>query len=117
MAPPAFNGRRATDESRARSLSIRRDWLGAVMGANGGIICTAAIVVGVAAVSDQAVLASGLALVFAAALACARTGKVRTGAAAFADWRADAPGSGATSCLRTCRWRLRSTPQDRSPAM
>src|SRR4051812_42096473 len=31
-------------------------------------------------------------LVFAASLACAQTGNVRTGAAAFADWKADAPG-------------------------
>lgn len=33
-----------------------------------------------------------LPLVFAASLACAQTGEVRSGAAASADWRADAPG-------------------------
>ena len=31
-------------------------------------------------------------LFFAASLACAQTGEVRTGAAALADWRSDAPG-------------------------
>ncbi|WP_423836061.1 VIT1/CCC1 transporter family protein [Streptomyces cathayae] len=62
------------EESQSEQISRRLNWLRAgVMGANDGIVSTAAMVVGVAgaAVSNSALLASGIAAVVAGALSMA----------------------------------------------
>jgi VIT1/CCC1 family predicted Fe2+/Mn2+ transporter len=60
--PEPFEG----DEGHAGEIASRLNWLRAgVMGANDGIVSTAGMVLGVAgaAVSDQALLAAGIAAV------------------------------------------------------
>lgn len=65
---------RSVDETRGTRITEKLNWLrAAVMGANDGIISTAAMVIGVAgaAVSNAALLAAGIAAVIAGAMSMA----------------------------------------------
>ncbi len=73
LTDPA-TGRQLVDDAQRSEIASRLNWLRAgVMGANDGIVSTAGMVVGVAgaAVSDNALLASGVAAVVAGALSMA----------------------------------------------
>lgn len=73
MSAPSID-ERSVDEAQAIRIADKLNWLrAAVMGANDGIISTAAMVIGVAgaAVSDAALLAAGIAAVVAGAISMA----------------------------------------------
>ncbi|MFC9544139.1 VIT family protein [Streptomyces sp. NPDC056956] len=74
MDEPPARPEGTAEENRSGTISRRLNWLRAgVMGANDGIVSTAALVVGVAgaAVSNSALLASGIAALAAGALSMA----------------------------------------------